>query len=94
MASIEPKFKGFKPVWGIPEHLKALSGVPGGRHRLRFRSNQAGVIFIKTAVGIEQWILEDLGTHWRPLIRQGKNLRIHTGIPIPSVESVESVAEK
>lgn len=65
------------PIYGVPEVLRCLRGVPeGSRIRFRFRSKDWAKVFIKTPSGIEEYFVMECGSHWEFDIKQGQNLRI------------------
>lgn len=74
---IEPKIitRGVKVIFGVREPLP-IRGAPEGKQRLRMRNTRAAALFVKTAIGVRHFILEDCGDHWfcNPRLEQGANL--------------------
>ena len=64
-----------KVIFGVREPLP-IRGAPEGKQRLRMRNTRAAALFVKTAIGVRHFILEDCGDHWfcNPRLEQGANL--------------------
>lgn len=60
-------------VFGIPDEIKPLEGFPAGRVRLRLRSKEFAIAFVKTNCGIRSFFLVEKEDKWRPYIERGRN---------------------
>jgi hypothetical protein len=69
-----PNIRGINVVYGIREP-KLIVGAPEGRQRLRMRNNSPAKLFVRTADGIRQFVLQDLGDRWFCYCEQGRNLK-------------------
>ena len=67
---------GVKIVFGVREP-KPIVGAPAGKQRLRMRNGCSASLFIKTADGIRNFSLVDMGETWfcDPTLEKGRNLR-------------------
>lgn len=63
---------GIRVVWGVPEKIMPVIGLPEGKARFRFRNTAPGKVFVKCKDGIRHFVLQDFKTHWG-LIPQGEN---------------------
>jgi len=69
------EYFGTKVVYGMPNEIKPLDGLPSGaRVRFRFRNTDIGRVYVKHGAEITENILEDKGATWG-LIPQGMNKR-------------------
>lgn len=68
-------WRGKRLVIGVRDP-KPIDGAPEGKQRLRMRNDCFAVLFIKTAVGIRQFLLEDLKDRWlcSEALEQGRNI--------------------
>lgn len=76
---------GIAVVFGVPSEIKPITFAKGieGKLRLRFRCNQHGKAFVKTANGIRCFVIEKING-WTPAeewlisqrLEQGRNLRV------------------
>lgn len=55
---------GRKFVYGVRE-LRPIFCAPVGRHKLKMRGSNIAKLFVRTSDGIQQFILEDFGDHWK-----------------------------
>lgn len=67
-----PISNGHLVVWGIPKELKPIIGLPPGKARLRLRNKDVGRVFVRTADGIQHFVLLNNGETWG-LMAQGRN---------------------
>jgi hypothetical protein len=66
-------------VWGVPDKILEVEGLPDGKRRFRFRSMSPGRVIVLTETGAREFVLENLGDRWRAAWETARNC----SIPIP-----------
>lgn len=67
---------GIKVVYGVPEVICPVIGVPKGKARFRFRNTDVGRLFVRPPEGgIQHFVLTDNRDGTWGLMAQGMNLR-------------------
>ena len=63
-------------VFGIPDEIKPIVGLPEGRARVRLRNEEFAQVFVKTPTGIRRFYISDVGLNWIAEIEIASNQTI------------------
>ena len=63
-------------VFGIPDEIKPIVGLPEGRARVRLRNEEFAQVFVKTPTSIRRFYISDVGCNWIAEIEIASNQTI------------------
>ena len=66
-----------KLVFGIPDRVLPIVGLPEGRSRLRLRNTSFASVWVRTEEGIKLFMLLEKDKKWHAVQEQGRNITIN-----------------
>ena len=66
---------GIPMIWGIPNSIKPIDGLPPGKARFKFRKDRLGKVYVKTQEGLREYRIIGLPSYDRwTVMATGANL--------------------
>ena len=67
--------KGTAYIFGVPDEVKPIHGLPRGKMRLRLRHREWAKVFVRAENSIVGFHLVNCGSHWALGAKVGENHR-------------------